>query len=227
VDKTNLTVLCSKYIVHLQLETVSMKIICIGMNYARHIEEFAGEIPRNPVFFLKPETALLRNNQPFYYPDFTKKLHYETELVLRIGKMGRSIPEQFAARYIAGIGLGIDFTARDLQDECRKKGLPWEIAKGFDYSAPVSPEFIPVEDVKDIGNINFHLELNGKTVPKGNSSTLIFPFGTIISYVSQFITLKIGDLIFTGTPDGVGPVETGCNLKGYIENKLMLDFDVL
>jgi 2-keto-4-pentenoate hydratase/2-oxohepta-3-ene-1,7-dioic acid hydratase in catechol pathway len=203
-----------------------MKIICIGMNYAKHIEEFAGEIPRNPVFFLKPETALLRNNQPFFYPDFTKNLHYEVELVLRICRVGRSIPEQFAARYISGIGLGIDFTARDIQDECRKKGLPWEIAKGFDYSAPVSPYFIPVEEFKDVNNINFHLELDGRTVQNGNSANLIFPFNRIISYVSQFITLKIGDLIFTGTPDGVGRVETGCNLKGYIEDKLMLDFDI-
>ncbi|MDR2026732.1 MAG: fumarylacetoacetate hydrolase family protein [Prevotellaceae bacterium] len=203
-----------------------MKIICIGMNYARHIEEFAGETPLNPVFFLKPETALLRNNQPFYYPDFTKDLHYETELVLRICRVGRSIPEQFAARYISGIGLGIDFTARDIQTECRKRGLPWEIAKGFDYSAPVSPDFIPVGDFENIGNINFRLELNGQTVQKGNSSDLIFSFNRIISYVSQFITLKIGDLIFTGTPDGTGSVKTGYNLKGYIENKPMLDFDI-
>jgi 2-keto-4-pentenoate hydratase/2-oxohepta-3-ene-1,7-dioic acid hydratase in catechol pathway len=203
-----------------------MKIICIGMNYAKHIEEFAGEIPRNPVFFLKPETALLRNNQPFFYPDFTKNLHYETELVLRICRVGRSIREQFATRYISEIGLGIDFTARDIQDECRKKGLPWEIAKGFDYSAPISSYFIPVEEFKNVNDINFHLELDGKTVQNGNSANLIFPFNRIISYISQFITLKIGDLIFTGTPGGVGRVETGCNLKGYIENKLMLDFDI-
>ncbi|MDR1169704.1 MAG: fumarylacetoacetate hydrolase family protein [Prevotellaceae bacterium] len=196
------------------------------MNYAGHIEEFAGEMPRNPVFFLKPETALLRNNQPFYYPDFTKKLHYEVELVLRTGKMGRSIHEQFAARYISGIGLGIDFTARDIQEECKKKGLPWEIAKGFDYSAPVSQYFIPFEEIKDAGNINFRLELDGKTVQEGNSSDMIFSFSRIISYVSQFITLKIGDLIFTGTPRGAGSVETGCNLKGYIGDRLMLDFDI-
>jgi 2-keto-4-pentenoate hydratase/2-oxohepta-3-ene-1,7-dioic acid hydratase in catechol pathway len=203
-----------------------MKIICIGMNYAKHIEEFAGEIPREPVFFMKPETALLRNNQSFYYPEFTKNLHYETELVLRICRVGRSIPEQFASRYISEIGLGIDFTARDIQNEYRTKGLPWEIAKGFDYSAPVSPCFIPVEEFKDINNISFRLEMNGTTVQSGNSANLIFPFNRIISYVSQFITLKIGDLIFTGTPDGVGPVEKGYNLKGYIENKLMLDFDI-
>jgi 2-keto-4-pentenoate hydratase/2-oxohepta-3-ene-1,7-dioic acid hydratase in catechol pathway len=196
------------------------------MNYAKHIEEFAGETPRNPVFFMKPETALLRNNQPFFYPDFTKNLHYEVELVLRICKVGRSIPEQFAARYISEIGLGIDFTARDIQNECRKNGLPWEIAKAFDYSAPVSPRFIPVEEFKNIKNINFRLELDGKTVQNGNSANLIFPFNKIVSCVSQFVTLKIGDLIFTGTPDGVGPVETGCNLKGYIEDRLMLDFDI-
>jgi 2-keto-4-pentenoate hydratase/2-oxohepta-3-ene-1,7-dioic acid hydratase in catechol pathway len=203
-----------------------MKIICIGMNYAGHIKELSGEIPQNPVFFLKPETALLRNNQPFYYPDFTKNLHYETELVLRICRVGRSIPEQFATRYISGIGLGIDFTARDIQEECRKKGLPWEIAKGFDYSAPISPCFIPFGEFKDINNINFRLELDGKTVQNGNSSNLIFSFNRIISYISQYITLKIGDLIFTGTPDGTGTVEIGCNLKGYIEDKLMLDFNI-
>jgi 2-keto-4-pentenoate hydratase/2-oxohepta-3-ene-1,7-dioic acid hydratase in catechol pathway len=203
-----------------------MKIICIGMNYAGHIDEFAGETPRNPVFFMKPETALLRNNQPFFYPDFTKNLHYETELVLRIGRVGRSIPERFAERYISEIGVGIDFTARDIQDECKKKGLPWEIAKGFDYSAPISPDFIPFGDFRDINDINFRLELNGITVQKGNSSNLIFSFNRIISYVSQFITLKIGDLIFTGTPDGVGRVEIGNNLKTYIEDKLMSDFDI-
>jgi 2-keto-4-pentenoate hydratase/2-oxohepta-3-ene-1,7-dioic acid hydratase in catechol pathway len=203
-----------------------MKIIGIGMNYAGHIDEFAGETPHNPVFFLKPETALLRNNQPFFYPDFTKNLHYETELVVRIGRVGRSIPERFAARYISEIGLGIDFTARDLQDECKKKGLPWEIAKGFDYSAPVSPVFIPFGDFRDVNDINFRLDLNGVTVQKGNSSGLIFSFNKIISYVSRFITLKIGDLIFTGTPHGVGRVEIGYNLKAYIEDKLMLDFDI-
>jgi 2-keto-4-pentenoate hydratase/2-oxohepta-3-ene-1,7-dioic acid hydratase in catechol pathway len=203
-----------------------MKIICIGMNYADHIEEFAGETSQNPVFFLKPETALLRNNQPFYYPDFTTDLHYETELVLRISRVGRSIPEQFAARYIAEIGLGIDFTARDIQTECRKKGLPWEIAKGFDYSAPISQRFIPVDDFRDTNSIDFHLEINGQTVQRGNSSDMIFSFNRIISYVSKFITLKIGDLIFTGTPGNAGRVETGDNLKGYIEDKLILDFDI-
>ncbi|MDR2382786.1 MAG: fumarylacetoacetate hydrolase family protein [Prevotellaceae bacterium] len=203
-----------------------MKIVCTGMNYAKHIEEFAGGTPRNPVFFLKPETALLRNNQPFFYPDFTKNLHCEIELVLRICRVGRSIPEQFAARYISEIGLGIDFTAKDIQDECREKGLPWEIAKGFDYSAPVSPYFIPVAEFKDVNNINFRLELDGDTVQNGNSANLIFPFNRIISYVSQFVTLKIGDLIFTGAPDKAVRVETGCNLKGYIKDKLMLDFDI-
>ncbi|MDR0725987.1 MAG: fumarylacetoacetate hydrolase family protein [Prevotellaceae bacterium] len=203
-----------------------MKIICIGMNYVKHIEEFAGEIPPNPVFFLKPETALLRNNQPFFYPDFTKNLHGEVELVLRICRVGRSIPERFASRYISEIGLGIDFTARDIQEECKKKGLPWEIAKGFDYSAPISPYFIPVGEFKNVNNINFRLELDGKSVQNGNSANLIFSFNRIIAYVSQFITLKIGDLIFTGAPDRTGCVETGCNLKGYIDDKQMLDFDI-
>jgi 2-keto-4-pentenoate hydratase/2-oxohepta-3-ene-1,7-dioic acid hydratase in catechol pathway len=203
-----------------------MKIICVGMNYAKHIEEFKGVTPSNPVFFLKPETALLRNNQPFFYPDFTQNLHYEVELVLRIGRVGRSIPQQFAERYIAEIGLGIDFTARDIQDECKKKGLPWEQAKGFDYSAPVSPNFIPVEDFKNINNVNFRLEMNGVTVQEGNSSDMIFSFSKIIAFISQYITLKIGDLIFTGTPKGAGKADVGCNLKGYIEEKLMLDCDV-
>jgi 2-keto-4-pentenoate hydratase/2-oxohepta-3-ene-1,7-dioic acid hydratase in catechol pathway len=196
------------------------------MNYAAHIKESSGETPLKPVFFLKPETALLRNNQSFYYPDFTSDLHYETELVLRIAKVGRSVQERFATRYISEIGLGIDFTARDLQDECRQKGLPWEIAKAFDYSAPISPQFIPIDDFQDTTNINFHLEINEQTVQQGNSSDMIFSFTQIISYVSQFVTLKIGDLIFTGTPYNVGRVEMGDNLKGYIEDRLMLDFDI-
>jgi 2-keto-4-pentenoate hydratase/2-oxohepta-3-ene-1,7-dioic acid hydratase in catechol pathway len=146
--------------------------------------------------------------------------------VLKIGKVGRSIPEQFALRYIAGIGIGIDFTARDIQEQCRKNGLPWEISKGFDCSAPVSMDFIPFNKIQDINNINFHLEINGQTVQTGNSADLIFSFAKIISYISQFITLKIGDLIFTGTPDGTGPVKTGDNLKACIENRLMMDFDI-
>jgi len=202
-----------------------MKIICIGLNYKKHVAEFGGEIPLNPVFFMKPDTALLRNNQPFFYPDYTENLHYETEIVLRIGKVGRSIPEKFAQGYISEIGLGIDFTARDLQNQCKEKGLPWEIAKSFDYSAPISPEFFPFEQFKN-KYINFHLNLNGQTVQKGNTSDLIFSFEKIIAYISQFITLKIGDLIFTGTPEGVGTVKIGDNLKGYLEDKLMFDFDI-
>jgi len=203
-----------------------MKIICIGLNYKKHVEEFGKELPKVPVFFLKPETALLRNNQPFFYPEFTSELHYETEIVLRIAKVGRSIPENFASRYIAEIGLGIDFTARDIQQQCIKKGLPWEAAKAFDYSAPVSPEFISFNDIENVEDIGFRLEINGKTVQQGNTKDLIFSFDKIISYVSQFITLKIGDLIFTGTPEGVGAVKIGDNLKGYIGDKLMFDFDI-
>ncbi|MDR0558924.1 MAG: fumarylacetoacetate hydrolase family protein [Prevotellaceae bacterium] len=203
-----------------------MKIICTEFNYLGNIEEFSEKIPENPVFFLKPETALLKNNQPFYYPDFTENLHYKTELVLKIGKAGRSISRKFARRYIQEIGLGIDFTAHDLLERCKKEGLPWEISKSFDCSAPISYCFIPFPDFENVNNINFRLEINEKLVQKGNSSDLIFPFDHIISYVSQFITLKIGDLIFTGTPAGAGTVKKDDNLKGYIEDKLMFDFDI-
>lgn len=204
-----------------------MKIICTGLNYIRHIKEFGNAVPDSPVFFLKPETSLLRNNQPFFYPDFSTDIHYETELVLKIGKVGRSISERFASRYIAGIGLGVDFTARDIQDKCRKNGLPWEISKSFDFSAPVSSVFIPFDEFEREKGIDFHLDINGETVQKGNSADMIFSFSRIISYVSHFITLKIGDMIFTGTPEGVGAVRIGDRLQGYIGQKLMFDFEVL
>ncbi|MDR2424321.1 MAG: fumarylacetoacetate hydrolase family protein [Prevotellaceae bacterium] len=203
-----------------------MKIICTGLNYVRHIEEFSNPVPENPVFFLKPETALLRKNRPFFYPDFSKNIHYEAELVLKIGKTGKSISEKFASRYIDSVGLGVDFTARDIQEKCRKNGLPWEICKSFDCSAPISSTFIPFDDFDSGAGIDFHLDINGKTVQNGNSTDLLFSFAKIISYVSQFITLKIGDLIFTGTPEGVGAVKIGDRLKGYIGQKLMLNFEV-
>lgn len=195
------------------------------MNYTKHAKELGNPIPEKPVFFMKPDSALVIRNRPFFYPDFSNMVHHEIEVVLKIGRLGRSIAKEFASRYISGIALGVDFTARDIQSECRKKGLPWEIAKGFDYSAPVS-RFLPVSDFTDMKNIDFHLDLNGKTVQSGNTNDLIFSFEEIISYVSHFITLKTGDLIFTGTPEGVGPVQIGDRLEGFIGEKKMLDFPV-
>ncbi len=182
-------------------------------------------LPEKPVFFMKPDTSILTRNRPFYYPDFSKEIHYETELVIRICKVGKNIQEKFAHTYYDEIGIGLDLTARDLQDECKKKGLPWLIAKGFDNAAPLG-KFLPKTSFKDIYNINFHLELNGTTVQSGNSKDLIFSFETVISYVSKFITLKMGDLIFTGTPAGVGPVKIGDRLEAFIENERLLGCSV-
>ncbi len=201
-----------------------MKIICIGRNYSEHAKELNNAVPEKPVFFLKPDTALLTKNKDFYYPEFSKDIHYEVELVIKISKVGKHIEEKFAHRYYDEIGLGIDITARDLQNEAKKKGLPWEIAKSFDNSAPISDEFINKNDLPE--NINFKLDLNGKIVQNGFSKDMIFSVDKIISYISQFYTLKIGDLIFTGTPEGVGPLTVGDKLKAYIGDKLMLHFDV-
>lgn len=203
-----------------------MKIICIGRNYVEHARELSNPLPENPVFFLKPDSALVIRNRPFYYPDFSTDIHYETELVLKICKVGKSIPEKYAQDYYDQIGLGFDFTARDLQQKCKEKGLPWEIAKGFDYSAPISQEFIPKESVPDLKNISFHLELNGKRVQEGHSGEMIFSFEKIIAYVSKFMTLQTGDLIFTGTPSGVGPVKIGDKLEAYLEEKHMLTCNI-
>lgn len=202
-----------------------MKIICIGRNYAAHIEELKNEKPGKPVVFLKPDTALLKGGAPFYYPDFSENIHHELELVLKISKEGKYIQPQFAYRYFEEIGLGIDFTARDLQDQCKAKGLPWEIAKAFNGSAPIG-NFKPVSDFSDLKDIDFHLEINGELKQKGNTSLMLFDFATIISYVSQFFTLKKGDLIYTGTPAGVGPVKIGDQLTGFIGTEKMLDFEV-
>ncbi len=202
-----------------------MKIICIGRNYAAHIEELKNEKPGQPVVFLKPDTALLKSGAPFFYPDFSTNIHHEIELVLKISKEGKYIQPQFAHRYFEEVGLGIDFTARDLQDQCKAKGLPWEIAKAFNGSAPIG-EFKSVEELKDLKNIDFHLEINGKLKQKGNTSLMLFDFDTIISYVSQFFTLKKGDLIYTGTPAGVGPVQKGDQLVGFIGNERMLHVEV-
>ncbi|PSL07331.1 fumarylacetoacetate hydrolase family protein [Cecembia rubra] len=202
-----------------------MKIIAIGRNYAEHIEELKNERPSEPVVFLKPDTAILKNGAAFYHPDFSQNIHHEVELVLKVCKEGKYIQKQFASRYFDEIGLGIDFTARDLQDKCKSKGLPWEIAKAFNGSAPVG-EFLPTDTFNDFKNIDFHLLINGELRQKGNTSMMLFDFGTIIEYVSKFFTLKKGDLIFTGTPAGVGKVSIGDRLEGFIGDKKLLDFEV-
>lgn len=201
-----------------------MKIICIGRNYQEHAKELNNPIPEVPVFFMKPETALLPKRHPVFYPDFTKDLQYEVELVLKICKLGKHIESKFAANYFDSIGIGIDFTARDLQAKCKKEGLPWEMAKSFDHAAPVS-KFFPVSDFKSEG-IEFSLFKNNTLVQKGSSSDMIFSFGEIIAYVSKFITLKEGDLIFTGTPAGVGSVAIGDRLEAFIESKSCLKVDI-
>jgi acylpyruvate hydrolase len=202
-----------------------MKILAVGRNYVEHIEELKNEKPQDPIIFTKPDTALSRNNNPFYYPDFSKEIHYETELVLRVAKIGKNIQEKFAFRYYDAIGIGIDFTARDLQNQLKDKGLPWTLAKGFDGSAPLS-EFIPLDEFQDLNNINFSLTVNGGLRQKGNSGLMIFSFDRIVSYISRFITIKKGDIIFTGTPKGVGPVTIGDKLEAFIENKKMLEIEI-
>lgn len=202
-----------------------MKIICIGRNYVDHIAELKNEVPDEPVVFLKPDTAYNKNRQDFYIPEFTQDLHYEAEIVLRINKMGKHIDEKFARRYFDAITIGIDFTARDLQAKLKAKGLPWEKAKAFDFSAAVG-DLAPADDYPDMGNINFNLDINGKTVQQGNTGLTINDFNQIIAYASKFFTLKKGDLIFTGTPAGVGPVKIGDKLEGYIEGKKLLEFSI-
>lgn len=202
-----------------------MNIYAIGRNYAEHIEELKNERPKEPVIFTKPDTSLLRNNDAFYYPDFTNDIHYEVEIVVQIAKKGKNIQEKFAHKYYDQIGLGIDFTARDLQSIAKEKRLPWTIAKGFHGAAPIS-NFFPIQEFKDMNNINFHLEVNNEMRQQGNTSLMLFNFDYIISYLSRFFTLKKGDYIFTGTPKGVGPVKIGDQLTGYIENKKMFDFEV-
>lgn len=202
-----------------------MKIICIGRNYAEHAKELKNAIPTEPVFFMKPDTALLKDGEPFYYPDFTTDLHHEIEIVLKITKVGKHIDEQFAHKYYEEIGLGIDFTARDLQAKAKEKGLPWEKAKAFDGSAPLG-KFISKSQPGDLSDIDFRLAINGELRQKGNTKDLLFSFDRIIAYVSKFVTLKVGDLIYTGTPEGVGPVKIGDRLQGYIGDQLLLDVEV-
>jgi acylpyruvate hydrolase len=203
-----------------------MRIFAIGRNYAEHIKELNNENLGEPVVFTKPDTAILRNNAPFYYPDFTNDIHHEVELVLRICKEGKNVQEKFASKYYDAIGVGIDFTARDLQQKAKEKGLPWDIAKGFNGSAPISDKFLPVSEFKNLRDINFSLKLNGEIKQQGNTSLMLFGFDTIISYLTKFFTLRTGDLIFTGTPQGVSPVKVGDVLSAYIENEKLLEFEV-
>ncbi len=202
-----------------------MKIICIGRNYKDHAAEMGAPVPKKPVFFLKPDTSLLPKKMPFFYPEFTNDLHHELELVVRISRLGKHIPENRAHTYYNEIGLGIDFTARDLQEECKKNGLPWEIAKAFEHSAPVSEYIVPLGDL-DLENTSFQLNKNGEAVQIGHVRNMIFSINQIISYVSQFMTLKIGDLIFTGTPEGVGPVKVGDTLEGFLNGEKLLDVKI-
>ena len=202
-----------------------MKIICIGRNYALHAKEMGSSTTEKPMFFLKPDSAILPKRNPFFIPNFSEEIHHEVELIIKIKKLGKSIDEKFAHSYYDEIGLGIDFTARDLQSKCKKLGHPWEIAKAFDQSAVVSDKFINKKEFSGT-NINFRLTKNKEIVQKGNGNDMIFSPDKIISYVSQFMTLKIGDLIFTGTPSGVGEVKINDELEGFIENTSMFKIKI-
>jgi 2-keto-4-pentenoate hydratase/2-oxohepta-3-ene-1,7-dioic acid hydratase in catechol pathway len=202
-----------------------MKIICIGRNYVKHAQELQHDVPTEPVFFMKPDSALLLDNKPFFLPDFSKEIHHEIELVIKISRLGKNIEAKFASRYYDEIGLGIDFTARDLQRQLIEKGLPWEKAKAFDSSA-VLGKFISKDELGDLGQILFSLKRNGEVVQSGDSQFMIFSFDTIIEHVSKFVTLKIGDLIYTGTPAGVGSVAIDDRLEGYIGEKKLFDIQV-
>jgi acylpyruvate hydrolase len=202
-----------------------MKIIAIGRNYAEHAKELNNPVPSIPVIFMKPDTALLKDNKPFYHPDFSQDIHHEIELVLKVSKEGKHISEKFASNYFEEIALGIDFTARDIQSRHKEKGLPWELAKAFDNSAPVS-NFLPKAQFADIYNLDFKLNVNGEARQQGNTKDLLFSFESIIAFVSQYITLKKGDLIFTGTPQGVAKVNVGDRLEGYLHEEKLLDFYV-
>jgi 2-keto-4-pentenoate hydratase/2-oxohepta-3-ene-1,7-dioic acid hydratase in catechol pathway len=202
-----------------------MKIICIGRNYSAHAKELKNEVPAEPVFFMKPDTALLKDNAPFYYPSFSNDIHYEVELVVKISKNGKTILPQFAHKYYEQITVGIDFTARDLQQLCKDKGLPWEKAKAFDHSAVIG-QFVFMNELPNKEQINFSLSQNNNLVQQGLSSNMLFTIDQIIAYISGFITLKTGDLIYTGTPAGVGPVKIGDKLQAKLENEVLLDFEI-
>ena len=202
-----------------------MKIICVGRNYAAHAKELNNSVEEEPVIFLKPDTALLNNNQDFYLPDFSNDIHYETEVVVKINKAGKHIDEKFAHRYYDTVSLGIDFTARDLQSMLKAKGLPWERAKAFDGSAVIG-SFLPLADVGKISDLSFSMNLNGQQVQSANTSEMVFSVDKVIAFVSRFITLKTGDLIYTGTPQGVGKVSVGDNLVGFLGDKELFNFKV-
>jgi len=202
-----------------------MKIICIGRNYAEHAKELGNELPKEPVVFLKPDTALLKNNADFYHPSFSNNIQYEAEIVIRINKEGKNIQEKFAHKYYNQLGIGIDFTARDVQQELKAKGLPWEKAKAFNHSAPIS-SFLDISEIEDIQALDFSLQHNDRIAQQGNTRDMIFKINHLISYISTFILLKTGDLIFTGTPSGVGTVKIGDHLKAYINEREMLSVQV-
>lgn len=202
-----------------------MKIICIGRNYVDHIKELKNEKPAEPVIFMKPDSAILPKNNPFYIPAFSNEVHHEIELVIRIDKIGKNISKKFAPRYYSSIGLGIDFTARDLQAQLKSKGLPWEKAKAFDNSAVIGNEFIPIEKLNKKA-INFRIDINGETRQSGSSEQMIFNIDELIEHISKYFMLKIGDLIFTGTPAGVGPVKANDRLEGYLEEYKLIDINV-
>ena len=202
-----------------------MKLICIGRNYTKHIEELNSEKPSDPVIFLKPDTAILLKNQPFFIPDFSDNIHYEVEIIIKINKVGKYIDRKFAHKYYDEIGLGIDFTARDLQNQLKDKGLPWEKCKAFDGSAVIG-NWLTKTQFKDVNNITFSLLKNDEVVQNGNTANMLWKIDEIIEYVSKYFTLKIGDIIFTGTPEGVGKVFANDRLKGLIENKEMFSITV-
>jgi|TARA_B100000795_G_scaffold258784_1_gene233188 acylpyruvate hydrolase len=203
-----------------------MKIICIGRNFSEHAKELGNETPSDPVVFCKPDTALLRNNDPFFIPDFSNDIHHEVELVIKINRVGKNIQPKFASKYYDEIGLGIDFTARDLQSKLRANGLPWEISKAFDSSAVISKKFINKSVLGDLSNLDFSLTIDDQLVQKGSTNEMVFSFEDLICFVSKFFTLKIGDLIYTGTPSGVAPVKINDRLKGFIQEQQMFDFKV-
>ena len=200
-----------------------MKIICIGKNYVNHAKEMGSDVPKKPLFFLKPDSAILPKKHPFFYPDFSQNIHYELELVIRIKKLGKHIEKKFAPSYYSEVGLGIDFTARDLQESCKKNGHPWEIAKAFDHSAVVSQQFF---SIKELGELSFELKKNGESVQKGFAKDMVFDFDEIINHVSKYMTLKIGDLILTGTPEGVGPIKIGDHLEGFLNDKKIINLNI-
>ena len=202
-----------------------MKVICVGRNYTAHAKELNNAIPTEPVIFLKPDTALIPKRQPFFYPSFSTDVHYEAELVVRINRVGKHIQEKFAHKYYSELSLGIDFTARDLQAKLKEKGLPWEKAKAFDGSAPVG-KFLNKSVFNDLGNLDFSLKINDEVRQNGNTADMLFSIDKLIAYISQYFTLKIGDLIFTGTPEGVGPIHKGDHLQGFIAENKVLDLKI-